>query len=55
VGEPQKSLDWLERAVRNGDERDAWFRRDLLLAKIRDLPRFQQILDSIDFRRKSRI
>jgi serine/threonine protein kinase len=55
MGDPQKSLDWLEQAVRNGDERDAWFRRDLLLAKIRDLPRFQQILDSIDFRRKSRI
>jgi Tfp pilus assembly protein PilF/predicted Ser/Thr protein kinase len=54
-GDPQKSLDWLERAVRNGDERDAWFRRDPLLAKIRDLPRFQQIIDSIDFRRKSRI
>jgi serine/threonine protein kinase/Tfp pilus assembly protein PilF len=55
TGDSQKSLDWLERAVRNGDERDAWFRRDPLLAKIRDLPRFQQIIDSIDFRRKSRI
>ena len=55
MGDSQKSLDWLERAVRNGDERDAWFRRDPLLAKIRDLPRFQQIIDSIDFRRKSRI
>jgi len=55
MGEPQKSLDWLERAVRNGDERDAWFRRDPLLAKIRGLPRFRQIIDSIDFRRKSRI
>lgn len=54
MGDAQKSLDWLERAVRNGDERDAWFRRDALLAKIRDLPRFQQILDSIDFRRRSR-
>jgi serine/threonine protein kinase len=54
TGDSQKSLDWLERAVRNGDERDAWFRRDPLLAKIRDLPRFQQIIDSIDFRRKSR-
>jgi len=55
MGDSQKSLDWLERAVRNGDERDAWFRRDPLLAKIRDLPRFQQIIDSIDFRRRSRI
>jgi Tfp pilus assembly protein PilF/predicted Ser/Thr protein kinase len=55
MGDSQKSLDWLEKAVRNGDERDAWFRRDPLLAKIRDLPRFQQIIESIDFRRKSRI
>ena len=54
MGDPQKSLDWLEKAVRNGDDRDAWFRRDPLLAKVRDLPRFQQILDSIEFRRKSR-
>jgi serine/threonine protein kinase/Tfp pilus assembly protein PilF len=54
LGESQKSLDWLERAVRNGDERDAWFRRDPLFAKIRVLPRFQQIIDSIDFRRRSR-
>jgi Tfp pilus assembly protein PilF len=55
MGDPQKSLDWLEKAVRNGDERDVWFRRDPLLAKVRDLPRFRQIIDSIKFRRKSRI
>jgi Tfp pilus assembly protein PilF/predicted Ser/Thr protein kinase len=55
IGESEKSLYWLEKAVRNGDERDAWFRRDPLLAKVRDLPRFQQIIDSIEFRRKSRI
>jgi Tfp pilus assembly protein PilF/predicted Ser/Thr protein kinase len=55
MGDSQKSLDWLEKAVRNGDERDAWFRRDPLLSKVRDLPRFQQIIDSIEFRRKTRI
>jgi len=55
IEDSQKSLDWLEKAVRNGDERDAWFRRDPLLAKVRDLPRFKQIIDSIEFRRKSRI
>jgi serine/threonine protein kinase/Flp pilus assembly protein TadD len=55
MGDPQRSLDWLERAVRNGDERDAWFRRDPLLVNVRDLPRFQQIMDSIEFRRKSRM
>jgi Tfp pilus assembly protein PilF len=54
AGEPEKALDWLERAVRNGDERAEWFRRDPLLAKIRDLPRFRQILESIDNRRKGR-
>jgi len=55
VGDPQKSLEWLERTVRNGDERDAWFRRDPLLTNVRELPRFRQIIDSIEFRRKSRI
>jgi serine/threonine protein kinase/Flp pilus assembly protein TadD len=55
MGDSQKSLDWLEKAVRNGDERDAWFRRDPLLSNIRGLPRFQQIIGSIEFRRKTRI
>ncbi|MCX6567559.1 MAG: tetratricopeptide repeat protein, partial [Candidatus Aminicenantes bacterium] len=55
MGDAQRSLDWLEKAVRNGDERDAWFRRDPLLANIRDLPRFRQILDSIAFRRRSKM
>ena len=54
TGDSQKSLDWLEKAVRNGDERDAWFRRDPLLSNIRDLPRFRQIIDSIEFRRRSK-
>jgi len=55
VGEPEKALDWLERAVRNGDERDEWFRRDPLLVKIRTLPRFRQILESIELRRTTRM
>jgi Tfp pilus assembly protein PilF len=55
LGDSQKSLDWLERTVRNGDERDVWFRRDPLLSKVRGLPRFEQIINSIKFRRKSRI
>jgi len=37
----------------NGDDRDAWFRRDPLLVSIRDHPRFQTIIDSIGFRRSS--
>ena len=53
IGDSQKALVWLERAVRNGDDRDAWFRRDPLLVSIRDHPRFQTIIDSIGFRRSS--
>lgn len=52
MGEPQQALDWLELAVRNGDERDAWFLRDPMLTGIRGLPRFQQILESIKNRRR---
>jgi serine/threonine protein kinase len=42
-----------ERAVRSGDERTAWFRRDPRLASIRDDPRFAQILASVEARRKT--
>jgi Tfp pilus assembly protein PilF len=52
VGEPEKALDWLEKTVRNGDERIAWFRSDPLLASVRDLPRFKKIVDSIAYRRE---
>ena len=54
LGEKERSLDWLERAVRNGDERVEWFRRDPLLANVRNHPRFQQILESIAHRRQQR-
>ncbi len=46
-----QALTWLEKAVRNGDERIAWFKADPLLAKVREQARFQQIVDSIAFRR----
>ncbi len=49
-----KALDWLERAVRVGDERAEWFERDPLLANVRAEPRFGQILDSIRYRREQR-
>ena len=52
AGDPVAALDWLERSVRNGDERDEWFRRDPLLQSIRALPRFQQILNSITLRKR---
>jgi Tfp pilus assembly protein PilF/predicted Ser/Thr protein kinase len=46
------ALEWFERAVRNGDERLEWFERDPLLSNIRGHPRFRQVLDSIEFRRR---
>jgi tetratricopeptide (TPR) repeat protein len=49
-----KALEWLDVALRNGDERAEWFSRDPLLANIRNEPRFKQILDSILLRRQSR-
>ncbi len=54
LGDKVRSLDWLDRAVRAGDERAEWFQRDPLLATIRDEPRFRQILESIRYRRKQR-
>jgi len=49
-----KALEWLDRSVRSGDGRASWFRRDPLLANIRDHPRFQQILESVEYRRQQR-
>ena len=54
LGDKVKALDWLERAVLVGDERAEWFQRDALLANVRVEPRFQQILDSIRYRRRQR-
>ena len=55
LGETSEALEWLEKAVRNGDERGDWFRQDRLLANIRQQPRFQQILDSIAYRRQQQL
>jgi len=54
LGEKDQALDWLERAVRAGDERVEWFRRNPHLANVRDHPRFAQILESIERRRGQR-
>ncbi len=51
MGDLPQGLAWLERAIRNGDERTAWFQADPLLAKLRAVPRFGEIVDSIAFRR----
>ena len=54
LGDVPRALDWLDRAVRSGDERAEYFRRNPLLASIRDDPRFEQILQSIAYRRQQR-
>jgi serine/threonine protein kinase len=55
IGELSVAFDWLERAVRNGDERAEGFAVDPLLAPLRYHPRFRQILDSIAYRRQLRL
>jgi hypothetical protein len=52
VGDTPRALEWMEKTVRNGDERVEWFRKDPLLANIRQDPRFHQIVDPIEARRK---
>jgi serine/threonine protein kinase/tetratricopeptide (TPR) repeat protein len=54
LDDPEAALEWLDKAVRNGDERGDWFRMDPHLVNIRDHPRFQKILESIDYRRQRR-
>jgi tetratricopeptide (TPR) repeat protein len=54
TGETTKAIEWLERAIRNGDERAQWFRRNPRLASIQTDQRFQQMLASIETRRKQR-
>jgi hypothetical protein len=52
MGNGSQALEWLERAVRRGDQRADWFARDPALASIRQDPRFQQIVKSIAIRRR---
>jgi len=54
LGEREKAIEWLDRAMRKGDDREEWFRRDPLLANVREHPRFKQILESIAYRREQR-
>ncbi|HSA93341.1 MAG TPA: protein kinase [Terriglobales bacterium] len=54
LGEKEKALEWLDRAVRNGDERAEYFQSDPLLRSIRDEARFKQVLESIAYRRQQR-
>jgi serine/threonine protein kinase len=53
-GDTPRAIEWLDKAVRNGDERIEWFRRDPRLSDIRRDPRFEQIIDSIQAHRKQK-
>ena len=52
MGDADRALGWLERAVRMGDYREEYLRRNPLLTGLRAQPRFQQILDSVAYRRR---
>jgi Tfp pilus assembly protein PilF len=54
LGDRARALEWLDRAVRAGDERAEWFERDPLLASIRTEPRFREIVEMIRSRRIQR-
>jgi Flp pilus assembly protein TadD len=54
MGDSEKALDWLDRAVRMGDDREDWLRRDPHLAGLHSHPRFEQMLASIAYRRAQR-
>ena len=52
LGESNRAFEWLERAIRSGDERDEWFTCNPMLTRLRGDPRFKQVLESIAFRRQ---
>jgi tetratricopeptide (TPR) repeat protein/predicted Ser/Thr protein kinase len=54
MGEPDKALEWLDRAVRNGDDRAPYWRRSPHLTGLRGNPRFQQMIDAAEYRRQQR-
>ena len=51
LGEASPAIEWFERAVRNGDHRVEWFSRNPDLAALRNDPRFQTIIGSLNQRR----
>jgi hypothetical protein len=54
MDDANKALEWSDRAVRMGDDREAYLRRNSLLKHLRAHPRFQQILDAVAYRRHQR-
>jgi len=51
-GDRSKAIEWLQLAIARGDERASYFRRNQRLAMLRDDPRFQSMLKSLEARRK---
>jgi serine/threonine protein kinase len=54
LGDTTTAIEWIEVAVRSGDERIEWFARDRRLASIQQDPRFRRIVQSIESRRAHR-
>ncbi|MGH8631188.1 MAG: tetratricopeptide repeat protein, partial [Burkholderiales bacterium] len=54
LGDTDQALEWLHRAVRMGDLREDYLRRNPMLTSLRGLPRFQAILDAVAYRRQQR-
>ncbi len=50
IGEIDEAFYWMERAIKLGNENKPWYENDKLLAKLREDPRFDQILDKIEKR-----
>jgi serine/threonine protein kinase len=52
VGDSTRAVEWIQNAVRNGDERVGWFRRSPRLAPIRADQNFSRILQAVEARRR---
>jgi hypothetical protein len=53
VGDTARAIEWMQNAVRNGDERVRWFRSSPRLAAVRDDPRFVRTLQAVEARRRA--
>jgi DNA-binding winged helix-turn-helix (wHTH) protein/tetratricopeptide (TPR) repeat protein len=51
-GDHSKAIEWLQLATARGDERVSYFRRNPRLATLRNDPRFQSLLNSVEARRR---
>ena len=51
-GDRSKAIEWLQLAIARGDERVSYFRRNPRLATLRNDPRLQSLLKSVEARRK---